>query len=502
MGKSLIRNEDGMAMVLVIMAMLVFSLLGTAALSMANSNVDNSLLEREFQSAFYVAEAGVNYHTEVITNKNIKEAFNSTSNANEFFTHLENHTDTTYGTEIFQPQSGYDPVAEVSLQRLNMSETNPRTYALVSIGITENTKRTVVKEIIVKWNAGFDTSGLHTLYAKESMYIKGIVDGTIGVSYSLPEEYNLPENPPPPPIKFDWGAKCGNYFVPDDEEVNVSMPDYFDEEDNIGVRQKIANNIEYKIPDFPEFPDVYVDKGEVVLKNAELHQTLNLTDSVTYLSKIEIGNSSRLTIDLNGEDRTLIVDDLIFSQGAIFLKNKGSLNLYVKNHMTFGGSTVLNHADPPENYETMSFNDIKNSAKVVPKEKMYDSASALTIYIKGTNKLVMNQDISVCGSIYCETADVDLGGSSLMGGSLVTGGAEVVADGGSDIYSTMIYAPLAHVKIEGSAKINGPVISNTLEHNGGSEGIVKFNPDEDDIPVGSIFPQEAKVIFEGSVLEQ
>ena len=501
MGKSLIRNEDGMAMVLVIMAMLVFSLLGTAALSMANSNVDNSLLEREFQSAFYVAEAGVNYHTEVIKNKNIKEAFNSTSNANEFFTHLENHTDTTYGTEIFQPQSGYDPVAEVSLQRLNMSETNPRTYALVSIGITENTKRTVVKEIIVKWNAGFDTSGLHTLYAKESMYIKGIVDGTIGVSYSLPEKYNLPGNPPPPPIKFDWGAECHNYFVPDDEEVNVSMPNHFDEV-NIGVRQKIANNIEYKIPDFPEFPDVYVDKGEVELKNAELHQTLNLTDSVTYLSKIEIGNSSRLTIDLNGEDRTLIVDDLIFSQGAIFLKNKGSLNLYVKNHMTFGGSTVLNHADPPENYETMSFNYIKNSAKVVPKEKMYDSASALTIYIKGTNKLVMDQDISVCGSIYCETADVDLGGSSLMGGSLVTGGAEVVADGGSDIYSTMIYAPLAHVKIEGSAKINGPVISNTLEHNGGSEGIVKFNPDEDDIPVGSIFPQEAKVIFEGSVLEQ
>ena len=66
MGKSLKRNEDGMAMVLVIMAMLVFSLLGMASLSMANSNVDNSLLEREFQSAFYVAEAGVNYHTEVI----------------------------------------------------------------------------------------------------------------------------------------------------------------------------------------------------------------------------------------------------------------------------------------------------------------------------------------------------------------------------------------------------------------------------------------------------
>lgn len=500
MGKSLKRNEDGMAMVLVIMAMLVFSLLGTAALSMANSNVDNSLLEREFQSAFYVAEAGVNYHTEVIK-KNIKAAYDSTNTADEFFHALENNltNNKTYTTDLFHAQEGYIPEAKVELKRLDID--NPRTYAVVSIGITENTKRTVVKKIIVKWNAGFDTSGLHTLYAKESMYIKGKVDGTIGVSYSLPEEYNLPGNPPPPPIKFDWGAECGNYFVPDDEEVNVSMPNYFDE-DNIGVRQKIANNIEYKIPDFPEFPDVYVDKGEVVLKNAELHQTLNLTDSVTYLSKIEIGNSSRLTIDLNGEDRTLIVDDLIFSQGAIFLKNKGSLNLYVKNHMTFGGSTVLNHADPPENYETMSFNDIKNSAKAVPKEKMYDSASALTIYIKGTNKLVMDQDISVCGSIYCETADVDLGGSSLMGGSLVTGGAEVVADGGSDIYSTMIYAPLAHVKIEGSAKINGPVISNTLEHNGGSEGIVKFNPDEDDIPVGSIFPQEAKVIFEGSVLEQ
>ena len=56
MGKRLIKSESGMAMVAVMMALLVLSILGTAAVTMASSNVKVGLEERELQAAYYIGQ--------------------------------------------------------------------------------------------------------------------------------------------------------------------------------------------------------------------------------------------------------------------------------------------------------------------------------------------------------------------------------------------------------------------------------------------------------------
>jgi Tfp pilus assembly protein PilX len=507
MGKSLKRNEDGMAMVLVIMAMLVFSLLGMASLSMASSNVNNSLDEREFQSAFYVAEAGVNYHTEVIK-KNIKAAYDSTNTADEFFHALENNltNNKTYTTDLFHAQEGYIPEAKVELKRLDID--NPRTYAVVSHGITDNATRTVAREIVIKWSPGFDASSAHALYSREQMHLNGIVHGTVGSSYKEGVPNN--QDSDDPPIVVGWSARFEDYYIPSSGD-DIRVEEWYNEE-YYGERKSLPADIEYDLPEFPTFPEVDEDddKGPIKLLNSTQIMGISLDNPITYISEIELGSSSMLTIDLKGEDRILIVDNIDINQGFVFLENGGSLKLYVTGDMTFGGAGVLNHPNPQPGYKdghvTNELNE--SSAKDATEEQMVQAASKLSIFIKGTSdestnkQLNLTNNITLCGSVYGQDMNVLISNSVKIAGNIVTGGNEVESNGDCSVATSMIYAPLAHVKILASAKIKGPIISNTLKYDGGSLGYVSFDPDEDNIIDNDIFPKEAKIISEGSVLEQ
>lgn len=513
MRKSLIKDENGMAMVLVIMAMLVLSLLSMATLSMASSNVNNSVEEREFQSSFYIAEAGMNYHTEVLSNKNIKEAFDNTTTADDFFFYLENNvaSNTTYSTDIFKSQPEYNPSAEVSLKRLDMTESNPRTYAVVSRGITENSTRTVTKKIVIKWSPGFDASNAHAIYSRQNMLINGEVNGTLGSSNVLPDDFDYEANPIPAPIEFGWSTRVGDYYVPgdlndsDDPNPDVKIPGWYDRS-FYGERKQMSTVPEYNLPEFPVFPDVSDMEGLAKIESgsSSVHLDLNLTNPTTYLERIELDSSSILTINLGGEDRILIVDDINIAQGHIVLENGGSLKIYVSGNLLSGGDAVVNHPDPPANYKDRlgeeDFNNIiKDTAKNASEDKIKDAASKLSIFVKGEKTIDFNNNITLYGSLYGEKANINMGNSAKIAGNIITGGGQVNVDGRCSITSTMIYAPLAEVNITGSGEINGPVISNTTILSGG--GKVEFNPDDDELFDDDIFPKEAKIISEGSVLE-
>ena len=503
MGKSLKRNEDGMAMVLVIMAMLVFSLLGMASLSMASSNVNNSLDEREFQSAFYVAEAGVNYHTEVIK-KNIKAAYDSTNTADEFFHALENNltNNKTYTTDLFHAQEGYIPEAKVELKRLDID--NPRTYAVVSHGITDNATRTVAREIVIKWSPGFDASNAHAIYSRETMEVSSTVEGTVGSSNVNHDDV---------PIKFDWGSKVGDYYIPgdpsDDTTPDVWYPHGYNPVSHTlyGERQQMTTIPEYNLPEFPQFPDLKDVEGLPVIESGSstIHMNIKLTEPTTSYKSISLASSSILTIDLDGEDRILMVDDLNLAQGHIVLKNGGSLKIYVSGNMSSGGDAVVNHPDPPYNYENRmseeQFNEeVKDAAKNASADKIKDAASKLSIFVKGEKTITFDNNITLYGSLYGEKATITMGNSAKVAGNIITGVGNVTINGKFDITNTMIYAPLAHVLIEGGAEVNGPVISNTTKLDGGAT--VSFDPATDELIEDDIFSKEAKIISEGSVLEQ
>ena len=85
---SLKDDNQGVAFVAVMMAMLVLSILSVAVLSMTTSNLKNGLEEREFQSTYYIAEGGADYYTEDLKGE-ILEAYNDADTADEFFAAIE-----------------------------------------------------------------------------------------------------------------------------------------------------------------------------------------------------------------------------------------------------------------------------------------------------------------------------------------------------------------------------------------------------------------------------
>ncbi|NMB44637.1 MAG: hypothetical protein GX995_10980, partial [Clostridiales bacterium] len=165
MGKRLIKSESGMAMVAVMMALLVLSILGTAAVTMASSNVKVGLEEREFQAAYYIAEAGATYYMEDLRSDILEAYNNNPDNEDGFFNQLVNSrlADTmVLGASTFELEYGSHPEAEIKLTQLN--EGNRRKYILESTGTVDGISRTVTIPLTLQWKKQ-SSSRLGTDYA-------------------------------------------------------------------------------------------------------------------------------------------------------------------------------------------------------------------------------------------------------------------------------------------------------------------------------------------------
>ena len=161
MKKSLKNNDRGMALVAVIMAMLVLSLLSVSALATSTSNVKNSLKEREFQAAYYIAEAGANYGVEYFKNQVTQNFDNGDSEI----------VPDTLIAEIedidldFEEQYGSEPIAETTLEVDDTA--TPTIYTVVSKGTIDEISRVVYKPITLNITAidGFAVD--YTVYTKD-----------------------------------------------------------------------------------------------------------------------------------------------------------------------------------------------------------------------------------------------------------------------------------------------------------------------------------------------
>ena len=58
--KRLMKNESGIALVFTLMVLVVLSVLGATIGTVAMANVNLTENERDYQAAYYIAEAGVN----------------------------------------------------------------------------------------------------------------------------------------------------------------------------------------------------------------------------------------------------------------------------------------------------------------------------------------------------------------------------------------------------------------------------------------------------------
>src|SRR5690554_5797321 len=120
--KKLIKNQDGSVFIITLIVLVVLSILGTAVINVALSNNKMSIHDNEYQSVYYVAEAGVRYVGNSIAT-NIEDIYLNSDSKNEYFNNIDAFIyDALYGynsganSDDFIDVRGSQPDITISLE--------------------------------------------------------------------------------------------------------------------------------------------------------------------------------------------------------------------------------------------------------------------------------------------------------------------------------------------------------------------------------------------------
>ncbi|MDP4156048.1 MAG: hypothetical protein Q8929_10470, partial [Bacillota bacterium] len=152
--KKLLNNENGIALVVVLLVLVVVSIIGLTLLALSANNIKMSTGESSYQSSYYIAESGITYRMNDISTK-LKDVYSGATSLSDFFTQVDNTMQlgqaVTYNN--FEMSNGQQPVAQITIQKVlsdvHISYTND--YKITSTGTINNSSRTVTKIIHITW---------------------------------------------------------------------------------------------------------------------------------------------------------------------------------------------------------------------------------------------------------------------------------------------------------------------------------------------------------------
>lgn len=446
--KNQINNDHGSSLLLVMIVIVMFTILGLSAMTLGLNNAKMSTSERKDQSAYYIAEAGI-IETMHAFEKKINQI--QANNEQEFFNQIDRII-ASPSTPKFEEQFGFQPEAIVTVTKGN----EKGTYTIESEGVIDRQSRTLTKNFTVKWNGSEndgDEGGPITIPPKLATFVSGDMSLT-GAQIKGNVYSSLNQNDS---IFIDWGTNIsdGDIFVPAGyEHVAIRTPPHMN---NIPEPQPMGESISFSLPPFPaEFPTYPTPSntkvnGLDVIKNGKLTFYTNVNSFVLSMeenlsfTEIQITEDATLTIDVGHSDKAIVVDRLNIPQGHIQIKGDGNLTIYVKDQITIGGSSTINHGQP---------------------------YSRLNMYLKGSGnknnpKLLNYYGIEkIYGSLYAEDANIIIGGSGGFQGHIFTGGTSVEITGDASGVPAFIYAPNADISVHGSGKVAGSLIGKTLTTTG------------------------------------
>jgi formylmethanofuran dehydrogenase subunit C len=183
-------NNQGSALAMVIILFAILSLLGTTILFVASSEHRFTQIDSISQSAYYIAESGINYMMSTINNK-INNDLKDSSTAELFFQEFEKEfTESDYILDNFQENFGEQPIAIINVKKEESGENyrDYRDYKIESIGNIGSSSRVLYSVIKVKWSKNQSSSstipdGL-LFYTKEFQFKGQQMHGVGGISVS------------------------------------------------------------------------------------------------------------------------------------------------------------------------------------------------------------------------------------------------------------------------------------------------------------------------------
>ncbi|WP_088033202.1 pilus assembly PilX N-terminal domain-containing protein [Evansella clarkii] len=430
--KKVINNEKGIALIAVLLMITVISILAIALMGVTATNVKLSSGERDYQSAYYIAEAGVNLKMQEILSGTVD------------LDRLESVEPSIYREEKFEESFGNQPKAFVTIEGpvLTNDLTN---YKIVSTGTIGNRSRTAVSSFSINTAGGSCIDKLQeeevAVFSNGKITLTGsaTIDGAAWTNMSEENTITLTGS----------GRITGDIFIGSSLRDNIiNKPHYINIREPKSKPKLHCEPEEFPIlpSNLPRLPDGGPVNNNILTVGSWPYQTYTITEDAS-LDQIRIVSHSTLTIDTGNSDRLIRVKELN-QAGHIKVVGSGSLSIFIEDNFTFvGGSSIL----PNENVDNIS------------------------IFYAGEEKFTAAGGTSIHGSLHAKRSDVELGGGTSLKGHLISGGKNVKVTGGAQADSQLIYAPNSKVTLEGGVR-TGTIIANEFEGSGATTA--KFAPVE------------------------
>jgi Tfp pilus assembly protein PilX len=433
--KRLLNNQQGIALVVVLLVMTVITIMGVTLLALAADNVKMSTGERSYQSTYYVAESGITYRINEISAK-LKDVYGQATSLTDFFAQVDDKMQlgqpVTYNN--FEKTFGQQPTATITIEKVSSDVliSYSKDYKITSTGTINNRSRTVTSIFHVAW--------------KPKSVVK-IPASTVMFFYSAFTLHNAPVD-----------GTLGTNLVQGDNKISMTGKN----------TRGIPINYDLKSPQtLPPFPDFSLSANPDVLDkvvtpgDTPQEKTLTMKRDMSF-DTLTVTAGTTLTIDVGNVNRNIAVNNLTCN-GTIKIVGSGKLSLYV-NNLTMG--TNLNGA---KSYISGYRYDETTKSYVNSIEKLY-------IFCKGIGSILNNGIIY--GSMYAinvpsfnVSATDGVQGHLIVGKPASSSSVTTIALNGNAITTPkMIYAPFAEVDL--NASFQGSIIADKIISSGNDDNFL------------------------------
>src|SRR5690625_488103 len=436
-------NESGYTLVSVLLIFLLFTILGVSLTTMSLSSVKASKTEQNNQSAFYIAEAGLNYKYHQIKEELVNNPIHTLDELQHLIDQMNIFNIISFDDENslmeLQVPGSHETFAETHIEPL--PEINEYTFAITSTGHEKNQKRTVRQTFALNFDeeqggGEYELPPFAVFTSGNQTISGGKITGNIATNSTESGS-----------IEFKWGGEffTGDIYVPDhaasDVVIKPSSMNGIPDPKTLDRKWNIP-----ELPPFPMFPNLPIVEERSIDVQGNVTKEVILNSSRFY-DEINISGGAELIFDLGNSDKEIVTNKLNLQEGKITLKGKGSLSLYITDKIdgTEAGSGSIN---------------------------LNGSVDQINIFLQGSDdpknpkSFTLGGDLSINGSLYTEDANINLSASGGIKGNIFTGGSSFQINGGSTNTTQLFFAPKAHFKMSGGAKFEGMIIADSFDVSG------------------------------------
>lgn len=394
------QNEQGSALVYTLMVLLLLSLLGLSVGMVTVGSYKLSDSNRDYTSAYYIAEAGANQVKSDFTKK-VNDLYTDSKTKDWFIDAVNKEVSDLKGKSFTYREQFNEEVKGI----INVTGNFNDGYTFISEGIIGNKTRTVEMDVKVNWIEKSGPIALPPLppdaaiLAKNKLLItNGILKGTAYISSKSRGAIYLSGGQGgnegsiiyPEGVTLKHIIGDSNVYTPTlkmvsrNEKINWNAYDEILSQIKSEFNQPIVVNksvleklkVDYIVKDTNKHQvissdgSVLADNWMLQFKNLSKHYDVNLK-SDTYIPKMIIGSGTKVRLNGTGNitvyidklelqagnalldievdgNLTVVVDELKVMSSSININNNKNVTIFVNKTMTFNQTSLINSTKGPE----------------------------------------------------------------------------------------------------------------------------------------------------------